>query len=318
MTHQPKTELCLAMAPLKGITDALFRSVYLTHFTGIDTAIAPFINPQSKAVVSDKLIRDILPKNNGGLPLVPQLINNNAADFLQLANRIAELGYPEINWNLGCPVTLVAKKRRGAGLLPYPEQIEQLLDKIIPQLPLKLSIKMRLGFHHFQESLTLLPRLEKYPLSEIIIHARLGKQLYQGNTFPDQFINAAEVTRHTVCYNGDITSMTIFTELKKTIPSINRFMIGRGLISNPFLPAEIKGASISDNERRNRISAFHEDLYQKIKTKSGSHRHLLGRMKQIWIYLIESFPEKRKLLRQLTRATSEQKYLEAAAKILQQ
>ena len=116
------------MAPLKGITDSLFRRVFTTHFNGIDAAIAPFINPQTKATPSDKLLIDILPENNCGLPLIPQVINNNGDDFISLANRLYDLGYKEINWNLGCPVPMIAKKRRGSGLLPFPDVIEELLN----------------------------------------------------------------------------------------------------------------------------------------------------------------------------------------------
>ena len=304
------------MAPLRGITDALFRTVYSTHFSGVDAAIAPFINPQPKAVPSDKLIRDVLPENGCDLPLVPQLIYNNAADFIQVANRIADLGYREINWNLGCPVPMVAKKRRGSGLLPYPEQIEKLLDDIMPRLDLKLSIKMRLGYHDFHESLDLLPRLEKYPLSEIIIHARLGKQLYRGQTSPEHFVAAARTTSHLLTYNGDITSAAILADIQDRIPSIHRFMIGRGLISNPFLPAEIKGNSFSAEDKRAGITAFHSDLYHGLKEKLNGPGHLLGRMKQVWIYLIDSFPEKRKLLKKITKASTEEKYRKAVAEIL--
>ena len=162
------------MAPLRGITDALFRRIYCRHFNGIDAAVAPFINPQRKSGLTDKLLADVLPEADN-LKLIPQQLNSDGDDFLALAERLYDLGYREINWNLGCPVPMVAKKRRGSGLLPFPDQIVAFLDHVIPRLKSRLSLKIRLGYHDHQESLDLLPRLDCYPLSEIIIHARLGK-----------------------------------------------------------------------------------------------------------------------------------------------
>ena len=300
----------LYMAPLRGITDALFRRLYCRHFTGIDSILAPFINPQKKAGLSEKLLRDVLPEAQCDVPLIPQLLNNNADDFVASANRLYELGYREINWNLGCPVPMVAKKRRGSGLLPYPDQIISILDEVIPRIKPKLSIKMRLGYADYRESITLLPKLDDYPLTEIIIHARLGKQLYKGPTSPEHFLNCSRSTAHKLVYNGDIVSAAAFSDLREKLPAITRWMIGRPLIANPFLPAEIKGQRFTTGQRLELLHKFHNELYAEMKERLSGPGHLLGRMKQIWIYLIESFPGQEKKLKKITKASTEEKYLD--------
>jgi len=307
----------LYMAPLKGITDALYRRVYCNHFTGLDRCIAPFINPQSGSGYSDKLIGDLLPQLNCGLPLVPQILNTDAEGFLGLGQRLYELGYQEINWNLGCPVKMVAGKKRGSGLLPYPEQIITLLDAVIPRLKPKLSIKMRLGYNDVSESRALLPRLDDYPLSEIILHPRLGVQLYRGTTDPEEFEFCANLTQHTLVYNGDIASAADYSRLAEKFPTINRWMLGRGLIANPFLPQEIKGRIIPGPEKLTILTAFHDELYQAMKERLSGPGHLLGKMKQVWIYFIGSFPGKEKLLKKITRAGSEQSYLAAVRNVME-
>lgn len=170
----------LYLAPIRGITDAPFRSIFHRHFPFFDAAIAPFTNPQRYANLKDKFLVDILPENNRELPVIPQLIYNNAEDFLHLAKRLEDTGYDHINWNLGCPAPTVANKRRGSGLLPHRETILHILDSIVPALKAKISIKARLGFQDGGDFATLLPDLEQYPLKEIIIHPRTGKQLYRG------------------------------------------------------------------------------------------------------------------------------------------
>lgn len=297
------------MAPLRGITDALFRQIYCKHFEGINAAVAPFINPQRKSGHIDKLLADVSPQASD-LDLIPQLLNTNGDDFLALAQRLYDLGYNEINWNLGCPVPMVAKKRRGSGLLPFPDQIVAFLDYVLPRLKTRLSLKMRLGYHDHQESLTLLPLLDRYPLSDIIIHARLGKQLYRGVTSPDRFILCQRVSRHRLVYNGDINTSSDYHALNRLI-KVDRWMIGRGLIANPFLPSEIKSNRLPDQLRNEKLQRFHDELFLAMKERLDGPGHLLGRMKQIWIYLISSFPGKRNTLKKITKATTEGKYLDA-------
>lgn len=310
------TNPLLYMAPLKGITDSLFRKVFTSHFSGIDRAIAPFINPQSKPVYPSKLITDILPENNCSLALVPQIINSDIEGFVSLANQIYDLGYPEINWNLGCPVRMVAHKKRGAGLMPHPDVITELLDQAIPRLKPALSIKMRLGYNDSQESMILLPLLKDYPLTEIIIHARLGKQLYRGTVDLENFSRCCSLVTHNLVYNGDITTLAFYRELAGRFHSVKGWMIGRGLLSNPFLATEIKGILYSEDERREKLCAFHDDLFSSLKQRLSGPGHLLGRMKQVWIYFIGAFPGQEKNLKKITRVSTEKNYLKAVHKIM--
>ena len=103
-------------------------------------------------------------------------------DFINLAVRLFDLGYMSVNWNLGCPFPMVAKKKRGSGLLPYPENIDAFLEKTVSSIPNRLSIKTRLGRRHINEIFKLMPIFNQYPLEEIIIHPRTGKQMYDGKT----------------------------------------------------------------------------------------------------------------------------------------
>ena len=305
----------LYLAPLQGVTDAQFRTVFHHHFSGFDAAIAPFINPQRHSGFKEKWLTDVFPENNPGLPIIPQLLNTNAEDFLALAGRLQDLGYTHINWNLGCPVPMVAKKKRGSGLLPYPEMIIALLEKVMPRLKMKLSIKTRLGYASTHEILALLPQLDAFPLKEIIIHARLGKQLYTGQVDLETFALCHEHSRHELVYNGDITDIEIFRTLTERFPWVNRWMIGRGVLADPFLAMSLKGQCGSAQDRSQKLKEFHMDLYQGYRQRFSGPGHLLGRMKQLWLYLIASFPQKQKILKRITKASTERDYLLAVDEI---
>lgn len=308
MTEQP----FLYLAPLRGITDVLFRNVFVRHFGGFDMAVAPFINPQRSPSGKKKMLADLFPEENTALPVIPQLLDNRAEDFLHLAKRLEDLGYTSINWNLGCPAPMVANKGRGSGFLPYPDDIIRLLDAVIPQLSATLSIKMRLGFHDKGESIDLLPRFNDYPLDEIIIHPRIGKQMYKGTTDQDGFAACLDLTRHRVVYNGDIISRDVYNALALRFPSIKRWMIGRGVLADPFLAEELKGVLNTDQiERKARIRAFHDELLEAYRQRLSGPGHLLGKTKQLWLYLISSFPGKEKPFKKLKKAKTEEQLLTA-------
>lgn len=307
----PNTQPFLYLAPIRGLTDALFRTTLHLHFKGFDAAMAPFITPQRKSLYEGAMLRDVLPENNAGLPLIPQLLDTDPESFIVLAGRLAELGYRHINWNLGCPAPMVAKKKRGSGLLPYPETIIDILDQIVPQLDMEISIKTRLGYHSRKELENLLPQLDRFPLKEIIIHTRLGKQLYRGSTDPEGFALCQNLSRHILVYNGDITDRAGFNALASSFPGVNRWMIGRGALANPFIAEEIKGiATGSADERKKRLYAFHLDLFNRYEKRLSGPSHILGRLKQLWTYLILSFPGQEKFQKKILKTTHLAGYLQ--------
>ena len=254
----------LYFAPLQGITDALYRRVFHRHFGGFDAAIAPFINPQRHCAAKEKWFADVLPENNSDLPVIPQLLNTDAEDFIALSTRLQDLGYDHINWNLGCPAPMIAGKRRGSGILPYPETIVALLEKVVPRLKARLSIKTRLGYHHPQEILTLLPMLEAFPLQEIIVHARLGKTDVQRTVDLEGFARCRSLTTHELVYNGDITTAAVFRDLQARLPWVNRWMLGRGVLADPFLALALCG----NNPRRKRTGLQNSRTFTRIFTRS--------------------------------------------------
>jgi tRNA-dihydrouridine synthase len=211
---------------------------------------------------------------------------------------------------------MVAGKKRGSGLLPHPDTIVDLLERVLPQLKPALSIKMRLGYHSHEEALALLPRLDQFPLTEIIIHARLGVQLYSGPVHLDHFDRCRARTSHRLVYNGDLVSLEDFNTAAARFRPLDRWMIGRGLLINPFLPSEIKGISTSCDERATRLHLFHDNLYTALKERLSGPGHLLGRMKQVWIYFIHAFPGKEKLVKKITRASTESSYLQVVDTVL--
>ncbi len=274
----------LILAPMRGITTMHYRRAFVRHFQGLDIEMAPFISTVGAERINPKLLKDVLPENNSGLPLIPQLIGNKADDFVQMAIALHDLGYEEINWNLGCPHKPIRNKRRGSGLLPYPDTVDALLDQICDRSPCKISIKVRLGVSEKSELMKLIPVLNRYPLSEVIVHPRTAEQMYNGTVDLNAFEEAFQAFERPVCYNGDINDLSFYQTVAKRFPTINRYMLGRGLLANPFLCEIIKSGNPKPENAIERIAAFHEDVLVSYETLLDGDRPVLGKMKEFWTY----------------------------------
>lgn len=304
-----KDNIVIILAPLQGFTDVTYRNVFSDHFSGVDEAMAPFISTMGQMRLKPSRIKDVAPENNKKLFVVPQILGNVAKDFIFLADHLYKMGHERINWNLGCPHSKIAKKKRGSGLLMYPEQIDEFLEEVIPNISNTLSVKIRLGRKSKNEIIQLLPVLNKHILDEIILHPRTGIQMYNGTSDHDAFGKALLASKHPLTYNGDITTLNSFHAVQKKFPDIKRFMIGRGFLSDPMLAEKIKGIK-KDADANSRLKAFHDDLFDNYQKIFSGPAHLTGRMKGFWTHLGPSFKKSQKPLKNILKSTSITKYLD--------
>ncbi|MES2804562.1 MAG: tRNA-dihydrouridine synthase family protein [Bacteroidota bacterium] len=306
----------LLSSPLQGFTDFRFRNAQNKIFGGIDTFYSPYIRLNGKMVIKPSYERDLLPENNLDLEVIPQVITNDADEFLFVAKYVRELGYKELNWNLGCPYPMVTKSGMGSGLISNPEKINNILHRAHNESDIIVSMKMRLGYENSEEILDVLPILDTYPIKNIAIHARIGKQLYKGGVNLDAFQLCVDNTKHKLYYNGDITSVAKFHEMQQRFPTIDHWMIGRGLISDPFLPSMIKNnTSEYPANKMELFSAFHDTLYAIYSESLSGSTHILLKMYHLWEYFSATFSNPHKVLKKIKKAQSIRNYEAAVAEI---
>jgi tRNA-dihydrouridine synthase len=299
----------LLSSPLQGFTDFRFRNAQNKFFGGIDTFYAPYIRLNGKLVIKASYERDLLPENNATLECIPQVITNDADEFLFVSKYVQELGYKELNWNLGCPYPMVTKCGMGSGLISNSEKIKQILDKVHSESDIIVSMKMRLGYDTTEEILDVLPILDTFPIKNIAIHARIGKQLYKGGVYLDAFQNCIDNTKHKLYYNGDITTVAKFKEMQDRFPAINHFMIGRGLISDPFLPSMIKNNTTEHPKNKLHLfEAFHDTLYEGYSQSLSGSTHILLKMHHLWEYFATTFSNPHKVEKNIRKAKSIKNY----------
>lgn len=299
-------------APLDGITKVVFRRVFHRRFGGADRYFIPFFSPTDQHLLTRRDQRELDPDNNGGLPLVPQVMTRRAEDFLWAAEVVRDLGYGEVNLNLGCPSGTVTAKGKGAGFLARPEELERFFDQVFAKAVLSVSVKTRLGIADPEEFSRLLDIYNRYPLKSLIIHPRVQKQFYKGTVHLDAFAAALAKSRNPVCYNGDLQTVEACGVFAERFPSVETVMIGRGAVADPALPRKLWGGSAATREE---LQGFTQELYQAYQAFYGQPAQAAQRMKEVWFYLIHLFENGEKLDKQLRRSRGPAVYEQTEAEI---
>lgn len=303
-------------APLEGITGYVFRNAYAKYYGGVDKYFTPFITPHTKKLMNSREKRDILPENNAGLYVVPQVLTNKAEELVDICERLKEYGYDEVNLNLGCPSKTVTAKGKGSGFLENPAALEEFFDRFFKVSDTKLSIKTRIGVSEVEEAERLFRIFERFPFEEVIIHARLQQEFYQGTPHYDIFEDYCARSRHSLCYNGDIRTREQLENLDARWEKCEKFMLGRGLLFHP-------GALLTDDakvpkeEEMARFRRFHDELVAGYDVYMCGDRNVLFKMKELWGYWSVQFPGQEKLLKQIKKTNTLAEYRSLVNAIIQ-
>ncbi|MBQ7340628.1 MAG: tRNA-dihydrouridine synthase family protein [Oscillospiraceae bacterium] len=283
-------------APLEGITDRTYRQLHHRFFPGLDRYYTPFFSPTCHRQLTSKESRELPPADTLGYTLVPQVLTKVSDDFIWFAEQCRDLGYEEVNLNLGCPSGTVTAKGKGSGMLKEPEKLEEFLDCIYHSTPLPVSIKTRIGFETPEEFPRLLEIFNRYPVKELIVHPRVRQDFYKGTPNMEVFRQAVENSKNPLCYNGDLNSIEDIAAFSKDFPSVQAVMTGRGLVGNPGMLTP--GATVENLEK------FHDTLMETYATQFGSEKNTMFRMKEHWFYLLGTLHATEKQAKALRKATS--------------
>ncbi|MCB2342599.1 tRNA dihydrouridine synthase [Clostridium estertheticum] len=296
------------LAPMEGITGYVYRNSYKKFFNNIDKYFTPFIVTNKSRSLKSKELRDVLPENNKGMNVVPQILTNDSEGFIITSRKLQQLGYNEVNLNLGCPAGTVVSKNRGSGFLAKREELDMFLGEIFKIGDMKISIKTRIGKDSPEEFYELIKIYNKYPLEELIIHPRIQKDFYGNKPNLQVFKDALSSSINPVCYNGDIFTSDDNNKLIKTFPEVKTVMLGRGIIANPRLMNEIKNNANIDKKV---LKDFHDEILNKYIEVFDEDRNAIFRMKELWGYMIYMFSDNKKYAKKIKKSQNLNDYNEA-------
>lgn len=300
------------LAPMEGITGFIYRNAYQKVYKDVDMFITPFISPRGKKGFTPRERRDILPENNVGMHVVPQLMTNKEEDFIKGTKMLQEYGYQEVNLNLGCPSGTVVSKKRGAGFLSVPDELDRFLDAVFEKAKVSISIKTRIGMESPAEFEDLLKIYNQYPIAELIIHPRTRMDYYKNKPNWAAFSLAEKESKNPLCYNGDIFTKQDYERFVQRFPFVKAVMLGRGILANPGLIAEIHGKETDKKQLR----VFHDYIYEGYQKLEMGDRSVLFKMKELWSYMIQSFENSEKVAKKIKKAGTRIEYETAVAALL--
>jgi len=296
------------LAPMEGITGFVYRNSYEQFFHNIDKYFTPFIVPTSSKSFKTKELRDILPENNKGIYIVPQILTNDSEGFINTAEKLQYLGYNEINLNLGCPSGTVVSKGRGSGFLAKRDELDKFLDEIYKKDDIEISVKTRIGRDEPEEFYEVIKIYNKYPIKELIIHPRTRRDFYGNTPNLEVFKDALSLSTNPVCYNGDIFTLENYKNFKSEFSEVNEIMLGRGILANPGLIDEIIDNKLLDKKI---LKDFHDDILFNYREVFKDDNIALYRMKELWGYMIYIFSDNKKYSKKIKKSQNINNYQEA-------
>ena len=299
-------------APLEGITGAEFRRLHHKYFDGVDKYYAPFISPTCDHLVTPKEKRNLFPEYNKGVPVVPQLLTKVADDFVWAANALFERGYDEVNLNVGCPSGTVVAKGKGSGMMRNPDHLDAFLEEVYRRAEGKVTVKTRLGLNDPEEFRRILEIFSRYPIPLLIIHPRVRMDYYKHPIRMEYFDQAMQDYKGELCYNGGLVTADGVADFARSHPTVDKVMIGMGLLANPALCAQCKGGAPL---KREALKAFHDELYHGYLDAFKSERNTIFHMKELWQFMLRSFDGGEKLFKQIKKAEESKKYEAAVEEI---
>ncbi len=300
------------LAPLEGVTDSIYRKTFEKYYGGTAKLFTPFLSPNSTYKFTTREFKEINPETNDVSKTVPQLLTNKPEHFLWAVGEIAELGFKEINFNLGCPSGTVVAKKKGSGLLYYPEELDECLYQIFDGLEktcsLKgvlapsISVKTRLGKHEPQEFYEILDIYNKYPISELTIHPRIQSDFYKEPIRYEFFDYAVSHTKIPLVFNGEVKTIKDLEDISTKYANVNAIMLGRGLIAKPELALSYESGTGKLEYDSMKFKSFHDELLAQYIDVLSGEKPVLHRMKEFWVYWQERFPEEDKNLKKLRKS----------------
>ena len=301
---------------MEGLTGVIFRQVHSRFFGGADQYYIPFVTPTTLPKFTERQLRELAPEVNAGFEAVPQLLTRRTEDFIWAAKALADLGYTEVNLNLGCPAGTVVAKGKGSGFLRTPNELQQFLDTIFnADLGIDVSVKTRVGWSDEAEFDLLTDVYNHFPMKVLIVHPRLKTDMYRGKPRKELLDRYAATMKMPLGYNGDLVTPADIETIQERYTDLQQIMVGRALMADPALFRKAKGG---ESATREEIVAFSSTLFEAYATAFESRNNALMRMKEYWFYQLNLFKDSEKPGKNLFKSKTPEAFFEALKPVVEE
>ena len=245
MSFLDANQLALVLAPMEGVMDAPMRAL-IADLGGFDYGVSEFIRVGQNLVDAKLVLRDIPDLNkpvfgHAKFPLQLQLLGDSPEFMAASAIEGCIAGARAIDINFGCPAPTILRHSGGAALLKTPCAITEILSAVRKAVPamIPVSAKVRLGWDNPNDVDAIARAVEDGGASWITIHARTKQEGYRPGVHWDALARVKSNLSIPVIANGDLfTAEDVVRCASET--GCSHFMIGRGILKNPFLAHDIR------------------------------------------------------------------------------
>jgi nifR3 family TIM-barrel protein len=230
----------LILAPLCGLTDAVFRKICLEH--GADLAVSEMISSEG-LVRNSPHIRAIRDLDMRAGPLALQIFGADPAAMAEAAAILSELRPRFIDLNFGCPVRKIVSKNGGSAVLKDLRLLSEICRRVVERSAVPVSAKIRTGWDKPTASglRDIVRAIEDAGVSLLTVHARTKEQGFSGRADWALIRTVKESVAIPVVGNGDVTGRDSYRRMVETT-GCDAVMIGRAAIGNPWVFEDIKAA----------------------------------------------------------------------------
>lgn len=239
------TNRIIALAPMAGVTDRVFRPLCFEN--GCTLATTEMVSAQGylTAPKSMNVYRFLLDRAPGEGDLRVQVFGCEPRFMAEAAYRLSELGcFTGIDINMGCPAHKVTASGGGSALLKSPMLCGEIVSAMCRATSLPVSVKIRLGWDENSINAVEVARIcEQSGAQMITVHGRTKAQQYAGHADWQAIADVKQSVSIPVIANGDVVSGAAAMELLR-VSGADGVAIGRAALGNPWIFAEVS-ASLS-------------------------------------------------------------------------
>lgn len=295
------------MAPMAGCTDLPFRLIAREH--GAKLCFYEMVDSNSLIYKHHETYGN-LKTDKKDLPIAVQLLGSDPDGMLKAADRLLKLvSVSFLDINCACPAKKVIKKKSGAHLLRDAPRLYSILKKLIPELSLPITIKMRSGFDKKDDDniVEMAKRCEEIGVSAIFIHGRLRSQGYAGG-IDYGIIKKVKAAVHIPVFGSGNVFSGESAKLMLDETGCDGVMVARGGLGNPWIFREIEeyldtGRPPKEIPLSERKSVLKKHLNYLDKYKSISPAGKIGFMRKVAIWYLKNISGASDLRARITRET---------------
>jgi tRNA-dihydrouridine synthase len=303
------TKESIIFAPLEGFTDPIYRDAVRDTCPHWHFQFTDFLRFPTVGILNSKRVKEFLGETYLSNKYPFQILTNLAAATRENFRALSSSNILWLDLNFGCPSKKVCSHGGGASLLDRPDEIKKIIKRARSEFGGFLTAKIRMGFSNDNNFLELLDILEGEGVDAITIHARTRAQMYKGPVSLKHIALAVKRLKIPIIGNGDIATVS---DIKRMFEETgcHSVMIGRGALSNPWIPMLI---DLSDEEifvyRLNSVEGFIKRVGDSYSVRSSNFA--LIKLKQLTSYLFKEFSNEREIVSKLLRSKTLQSYMVA-------